>query len=504
MFFSIPMFVTSTTCFRGRPRTTLDDDSSKAKCQSETLDETDVCSTWTEQEGRKNQVEDDSLNSSAAEPMRLIPFCSLELRSTTQSWSTLEAGALQLEETSRNNNDNDNDDLLWWGMDADGCFVPTSIRSFEEEEEEDKEETLPVHAKVLRDPDIPTEIEVCVVVEQEQEKTWIFDAVEPLIQGRLPLEKDNPLQLAANQLEDCLQKHLNDSPSCTTGTSTTMQRAYHTLQRYPEAAQVRYRPPSEEHHSLHLSSSPCYPLTFFCAMGNLEGMEVAYNAYPEAMGHADHWLGTPLHYACYHGVDAQVVQFLLTKYPEAARTTNDHYQSPLHLACACPSLNTGRVIELLLEVFPGAAQLADQDGMTPLHWACSSCYGANPCTDILQALTTSGVIRSLTRTMETPLHVAARNGAAIEMVAFLIAQDPSTAACLDQDLQTPLHKATAFCPTVSLDLVQVFVHAYHGATECRDAHDERPYDLALRMKSASPAVLELLGTTRRNEYFVYS
>jgi hypothetical protein len=426
MFFTIPYF---TTCFR---RTSLDSSSSNAK-NNQSNDETDECSTCTLEQ--VDVIEENVARS----------FCSL--RSTAQSWSTLEAGALQLvtadELSSRTNNneedDNENDEL-WWGMDEDGCFVPTKLssRSLEEEEGEEEEETCTaVHAKVLPPP-IPSEIEVCVVLEeQEQEETWIFDAVEPLIQGRLPLENDHPLQLVANQLEDCLQKYLNDSSSCTASTGSTsavLQDACHILQQCPEAAQVRYRPPLlAEHtqHSLHLSDAhSCYPLFFFSATGNLQGVKAAYHAFPEAIGHADHWLGTPLHYACYHAVDVAVVQYLLTKYPEAARTTNQHYQSPLHLACTRMSLHSQRTIELLVQVFPTAAKLVDQNGMTPLHKAAS-------------------------------------------------------------------------CRTVSLELVRVLVQAYHGATDCRDAHDERPYDLALRMGSASPAVLELLRTTpttRRNTH----
>ena len=385
--------------------------------------------------------------------------------------------------------------------------------------------------------DLPTEVSFAITTTPcSEQDTWIFDPVEALVQGRLPLEKDDSLQHAANELEVHLRTHLSMEGSSSynnDGVTESVRRACHILQQHPEAAQVRYHPllPQESASSRgcsnasgssdsksdmdgshlyssmpssccrRLAGSTSYPLTFFAATGSLPGVQAAYHAYPEAVAHADSWLGTPLHYACYHGAPAAVVRFLLERYPDAARVTNEQYQTPLHLACAgnlmveTPDL---AVIQALLQHYSAAAQLADADGFTPLHLACQNAASSVP---ILQALTTAsaGVVYASTRTLEKPLHVAARHRASPAVVQFLLSKDPAQAAATDDEFQTPLHKA-AMAPTVSLDLVRALIRAYPRATAARDFHDERPHDLAVRLGGASPAVLAaLLKGTGRDE-----
>jgi len=210
------------------------------------------------------------------------------------------------------------------------------------------------------------------------------------------------------------------------------------------------------------------------------------------VGHVDNWLGLPLHYACYNGQHESIVYFLLEKYPEAARVTNDYYQSPLHLACCSGNHRNSlslRVIRLLLKYYPTAAQLADEEGFTPLHLACQS--GAS--VGILEALTqgSSAVASAATRSMEKPLHLAARNCTSTDAVRFLLRLDPSQASAVDKNHQTPLHKA-CMAPTVSLQLVELLLEAYPDAIHVHDIREERPYDVAQRNGSASPIVLQLL------------
>jgi hypothetical protein len=339
--------------------------------------------------------------------------------------------------------------------------------------------------------------------QNQQQESWIFDPVEPLIQGQLPLNATDALQHAANDMEALLKSYLarhDNGCQDSADDEALISEACHLLELYPEAAQIRYAPitttlskgskshkkkkneskrlvstetsissvvvrngTGSSHPQDHVSGSPssycrilagtaCYPLAFFAATGNQRGVRAAYQAFPESVSHSV-GLGTPLHYACYHGVNASVVAFLLEKYPDAARMSNEQYQTPLHLACAASSSShvktttlNQNVVQLLLARYPAAAQLADGNGYTPLHLACQN----QPSVHILSALTNAcpGVIYASTRTMEKPLHVAVRHQASPAVLKFLLEQDPYQASATDVDFRSPLH-LVAMTPTVS-------------------------------------------------------
>ena len=125
---------------------------------------------------------------------------------------------------------------------------------------------------------------------------------------------------------------------------------------------------------------PCYPLFFFCATGWLQGVKACYQCTPELIGN-ENAFGYPLHYAVHHKAPLSVIEFLVQKFPCAARQTNASYQTPLHLACydvasAASSAEDDssrdvhlnkEVIRLLLSCYPTAVELADGRGCTPIQ-----------------------------------------------------------------------------------------------------------------------------------------
>jgi Ankyrin repeats (3 copies) len=177
----------------------------------------------------------------------------------------------------------------------------------------------------------------------------------------------------------------------------------------PELCLVRFR----INHSTQLLLHWC------CRQLWLEGVQKCYHATPEVIGIAVEGV-VPLHVAVVAAGDArddapeaiELVDFLCKRYPEALRQTNKKLQTPLHLAVSTPFLNE-TLIQRLLKGYPTAAQLADEQGWTPAHYVCQSRR-----TDGIAARVLSLILRhspssadAVTRNLEKPIHIAARNNA---------------------------------------------------------------------------------------------
>jgi hypothetical protein len=318
--------------------------------------------------------------------------------------------------------------------------------------------------------------------EEAREEIFILDPVDPLVYGSI----DYPyLKKSSDKLYQLLKDHLlhlgdEDEENDDDHHHHHDMAARDLIQAYPETCQVRYHPPA--------FGGAVYPLSYFCATGHLLNIQAAYTAYPEAIGQEDPWVGTPLHYACYHNTGIQVVEYLVQKFPEAVRVTNYSHQTPVHMACMSNQISLP-VVELLLEHYPTAAQLADQDGYTPFHLACL--HGAK--TELLQLLmqTSPSVIRMSTRALQKALHVACLHAPITETVELLLRRDPSCVRATDEFFQTPLHCAVQ--GKACQQILTLLVKAHPGALYLTNDFDETPYRMAERLE-APAEVLALLKT----------
>jgi hypothetical protein len=319
--------------------------------------------------------------------------------------------------------------------------------------------------------------------EEAREEIFILDPVDPLVYGSI----DYPyLKKSSDKLYQLLKHHLlhlgdeDDDDDDNDHKVHNDTAARDLIQAYPETCQVRYHPPQ--------FGGAVYPLSYFCATGHLLNIQAAYTAYPEAVGQEDPWVGTPLHYACYHNAGIQVVEYLVQKFPEAVRVTNYSHQTPVHMACMSDQISLP-VVELLLEHYPTAAQLADQDGYTPFHLACL--HGAN--TELLQLLiqTSPSVIRMNTRALQKALHVTCLHAPITETVELLIRRDPACVRATDEFFQTPLHCAVQ--GKACEQILTLLVQAHPGALYLTNDFDETPYKMAERL-GAPADVLTLLKT----------
>jgi hypothetical protein len=320
--------------------------------------------------------------------------------------------------------------------------------------------------------------------DEAREEIFILDPVDPLVYGSI----DYPyLKKASDKLYQLLKHHLlhlgdeddeDDDDNDHKVHNDTAARDL--IQAYPETCQVRYHPPA--------FGGAVYPLSYFCATGHLLNIQAAYTAYPEAVGQEDPWVGTPLHYACYHNAGIQVVEYLVQKFPEAVRVTNYSHQTPVHMACMSDQISLP-VVELLLEHYPTAAHLADQDGYTPFHLACL--HGAKM--ELLQLLiqTSPSVIRMNTRALQKALHVTCLHAPITETVELLLRRDPACVRATDEFFQTPLHCAVQ--GKACEQILTLLVQAHPGALFLTNDFDETPYKMAERL-GAPADVLTLLKT----------
>lgn len=72
--------------------------------------------------------------------------------------------------------------------------------------------------------------------------------------------------------------------------------------------------------------------------------------------------------ACQTGASVEVIQRLLDRYPDGARTRDSLGRLGLHYACSHSA--PVEVVVALLNVFSGGAAIVDKNGWLPIHVAC--------------------------------------------------------------------------------------------------------------------------------------
>jgi hypothetical protein len=330
----------------------------------------------------------------------------------------------------------------------------------------------------------------------EAELLDIYDPTELLIYQ----PNENVWPEPVHRLHQLLQKVSLSSYSSDENQQNLMTDILTCIQEYPETCQIRYALPryvDDCSQSSFSDSGYYFPLTYFCLLGYLEGIKVAYQACPEVVGCINDpesgWI--PLAFACLSSTGSksrlELIQYLLSVYPDGIRrTTLRTQQTILHSLCQwCPDPD---VVRLLLEHYPTAAQLPDSDGYTPVMYLCRNII---PCTTRHQLWplfwsTSPLTVQAVTpQTMEKLLHIACRyNIHQYALIYSILTEDPSQCQYTDRNFQLPIHKAIQGYVDLSLDArrearrsMQRLVQLYPEALEWRDDHDETPRDILLRL-----------------------
>ena len=450
MLVPVPMFFSTCLPLRFKARQEEEPNSSK---NHKDLDATSVTSgsTWGDED----------------QELPVVPFVSISIHDHEEILSVHEEEDDELPE-------------LWWGMDTleMGYYVdtPDDLDFLEESPEEGVAAETDDSDESVSSP-VPQEIVIPTVADADlEEQTWIFDVSEILYQGRLPLPPNDPLQMAADRLENIMRQHMLDFSGAL--------EACEIIRRYPDLASVEFSVEGLAPGS----RIRCPPLFVFCATGCVPGIETAYQAYPEAICRQLEGLGSPLHVAC-RNHRPQAVSRLLQLHPSAIRWTNDLHQTPLHMAChpfdhSYMNLDDEEsiieMIEKVYQAFPTAAQLADQKGRSPLDVACQATSTSLP---LLQLF---GPISASWKT----LHWAASHGNT-HAVRFLLEQQPEWAQVQDGNGDMAMHQAV-HALTVPMDTIEALLDVHPDAKYTRNNDGMLPLDLAKQLGTCSPVVLAAL------------
>jgi ankyrin repeat protein len=153
----------------------------------------------------------------------------------------------------------------------------------------------------------------------------------------------------------------------------------------------------------------------------LEEITLLVQTYPNAVRVRDAEGFLPLHWACYHGAVASVLQVLVAAWPESVRETISYGRLPLHLACR-QNATLDRV-QVLVPKYPAALEQASTQGMLPLHYAC-------------------------------------RDGAPLEVIRFLVDQAPMTLSEANANGSLPIHFACKDGKKCNPDIIQFLVERW--------------------------------------------
>lgn len=160
------------------------------------------------------------------------------------------------------------------------------------------------------------------------------------------------------------------------------------------------------------------------------------------------------------GADADVVSFLVKKYPGGAKKTDKDGLTALHLACDADGGTKLSVIERLVGAYPDACSRRDKrDGSTPL------------------------------------LLAVARN-ASVNVLKILIKANRGQLSTTDDRGRLPLHVAVAV--RAGLGTFQLLVNEYPKGVSTKNKANETPIALAQRMK-LDEDVIKLLQPSESHE-----
>jgi len=265
----------------------------------------------------------------------------------------------------------------------------------------------------------------------------------------------------------------NDSPALRTHEISNIRRI---LTDFPELCKERLLFGNRKGYGIY-SHQKVYPLIQLCfRQAPFELVELAYNAYPEALKNtSDVGKYTALHWACSGAnVNPKVIKLLVEKYPGALAIKSWGGRTPLHHACE----NNAplEVVQFVAQRCPHDIQARDNYSNLPLHLVCGNPKASLEVVKFLTDLDeNTAKARSRFGLMEsrtgipwghdgdyTPLHHACGEGAPLDVMKLLVDLYPEALKLGGKDL--PLHLACAR-KNPSLDVLKFLVSAYPPALQ---------------------------------------
>ncbi|KAL9184954.1 hypothetical protein ACHAXT_002731 [Thalassiosira profunda] len=250
--------------------------------------------------------------------------------------------------------------------------------------------------------------------------------------------------------------------------------------------------------------SGAYPLhKVFNATESQEIVSSLIDLHPAALNTQDEQGWLPLHHALYHDASVDVIDDLILRHPEAMHTADKKGNPeamwrardrrgwfPLHHAIR--NYSPLRIIQLLADNLRDADIAPDGHGSTPLHLACR--YGAS--LEVMESLVDLlglDAALSLDNNGCTPVHVACRHGTIpVKALRYLIELAPTALTAADNRGELPLHKA---CRGGHAELITELMAANASAVTKRNALNELPAFVLCKRSGKDADVLESVEYT---------
>ncbi len=239
------------------------------------------------------------------------------------------------------------------------------------------------------------------------------------------------------------------------------------------------------------------PLHYACdGKASLEVIQYMVEQYPASINLKDTGL-LSLHWACKGNASLEVIQYLVEKYPDSIKVKDMDQRLPLHWACK--SKASLEVMQYLVEQYPASIKM-ECNGWLPLHLACCE----NASLDVVQYLveeypdaakiqncfrgsrhkmgccnvSLDAFVKWDSRFKENeghlPLHWACMRDAPLDVVQYLVRQNPDSIKGKTRLGQLPLHYAVVASPK----LVRFLVRMYPEAVEESDLLNVTPLALS--------------------------
>ena len=194
--------------------------------------------------------------------------------------------------------------------------------------------------------------------------------------------------------------------------------------------------------------------------------------FPEASRVQCNQGSTPLHIASQKFVtDVNVLDILLTgDHTDASKVQNVKGQLPLHLAV---SSGNSPAIEMLLQAYPEGASVMDEDGALPFHHAMSA-RRIDPKSVELVLMANPDAVKIPDKNNMLPLHYATKKGrnSDFEFIQRIVEMFPSGASVQDSNGMLPIHWLAQRGYTIPL--MELLLDAYPESGSVKDQWDRTP------------------------------
>lgn len=252
------------------------------------------------------------------------------------------------------------------------------------------------------------------------------------------------------------------------------------MKKHPEVCMQQY--------DFEATTEAKYPFSMLCALGaSVKTLKSCAQAYPAAVTINDKWVGTSLHYACSYRAPLDVLKFLEDYDDNLLKSENQMKRRPLHLACMV--LTPLENIAFLVKCDKSALKVGDKDGMTPLHWACNR---TDPDPKVIEFLATkySKACVMQNEKGSTPLHLAVQHGTPLPILETLLAANDKAFSIADKMGNLPIHTSLHY--SADKAVIQFLVWNYSDGLSHYNERDERPIDMARRIRKKDTALHEIL------------